>query len=73
MVIMPQIESNYFFKRVKNDKRTLSGRQKIETLPPLPCKSSTNFNLKQGENMDNQGTTGFDLAFDGLKIWGKVF
>ena len=23
--------------------------------------------------MDNQGTTGFDLAFDGLKIWGKVF
>ena len=22
--------------------------------------------------MDNQGTTGFDLAFDGLKIWGKV-
>ena len=49
MVVMPQIESNYFFKRVKNDKRTLSGRQKIETLPPLPCKSSTNFNLKQGK------------------------
>ena len=23
--------------------------------------------------MDNQGTTGFDLAFDGLKIWGKFF
>ena len=47
MVIMPQIESNYFFKRVKNDKRTLSERQKIEILPPLPCKSCTGFNLKQ--------------------------
>ena len=47
MVIMPQIESNYFFKRVKNDKRTLPERQKTETLPLLPCKSCTGFNLKQ--------------------------